>query len=338
MYFSINKGTNISHWLSQHLKGDNFKKRFSEKDCNFLADFGFDHIRIPFEEQVLWGKSGILNKEALAMLHRGVEWALNSNLNVVLDLHSTYSHHFCMEDKNTLFSDPEAQKRFGQIWSFISDEFRYLPADKVAYELLNEPVAKNHSDWNTVLQIPYHILREKEPDRVIAIGSNRWCQAVTFPFFTPPENDKNIILVFHYYNPMALTHYKASWIKYLKDYSGPVNYPGIPYSADELNKMPVDMREYMESENDYFASEVMKKQLMPVLEKGVEMNLKLWCNEFGVISSAPKTLAQQWYKDLFTLFADYNIAWTNWDFKGGFGIIDADNNLTINGKNLKQWC
>jgi len=332
MNFSINKGTNISHWLSQHLKGDDFKKRFSERDCSFLAELGFDHIRIPFEEQVLWREDGQKNNEAWDMLHQGVDWALVNNLNVVLDLHSTYSHHFCRQNENSLFSDIKAQKHFAEIWKSVALEFEDLPLDRVAFELLNEPVAKSNSDWNKTLLFPYNAIRETQPERIIAIGSNRWCQAVTFPYFTPPEDDENLILVFHYYNPMGLTHYKASWMEFLKDYQGKIQYPGQIYPDAELLSLPEDLKGFLEKENSYFNADVMKKQLMPVLDKGKSLNLKLWCNEFGVILNAPTKIAEQWYDDLFALFEQYDIAWTNWDFKGGFALVDSDNTLTQNGR------
>ena len=334
MNFKLRRGTNISHWLSQRLPNDNYLKRFSKNDCEMLAELGLDHLRLPFEEQILWDEKGNKINESWDLLHKGIDWTLKYGINVILDLHSTRTHHFIAKSENELFSDKEAPYKFAEIWRKLSDEFSSLPTDKVAYELLNEPVASDPEDWNRVLQFPYKAIREKEKSRVIAIGSNKWCQAVTYPDFKPPQNDSNIILVFHYYNPMAVTHYKASWIQFLKTYNGPINYPGKPYPESEIQKADKDLQDFLRKENDFFDISVMKQQLKPVLDKADKMNLKLWCNEFGVINSAPKNIAEKWYHDILSIFNKHDIAWTNWDFKGGFAIFDQNNIPTENAKFL----
>ena len=61
--FVINRGTNISHWLSQSdRRGEARKAWFTEQDVAFIASLGFDHIRIPIDEEQMWDEQG--NKEA----------------------------------------------------------------------------------------------------------------------------------------------------------------------------------------------------------------------------------------------------------------------------------
>ncbi len=79
----------------------------------------------------------------------------------------------------------------------------------LAYEILNEAVADDPEDWNKLLNKVTAAIREKEPERKIVAGSNRWQNAGTFPDLKFPKNDKNIILSFHFYTPMTLTHHKA---------------------------------------------------------------------------------------------------------------------------------
>ena len=53
--FRLKRGTNISHWLSQSTRrGKNRAAFFTEKDVTFIASHGFDHIRIPVDEEQLW--------------------------------------------------------------------------------------------------------------------------------------------------------------------------------------------------------------------------------------------------------------------------------------------
>ena len=53
--FELHRGINISHWLSQ--SGDRGEKRatkFTREDVKFLAESGYDHLRIPIDEEQMF--------------------------------------------------------------------------------------------------------------------------------------------------------------------------------------------------------------------------------------------------------------------------------------------
>ncbi len=53
--FHISRGVNISHWLSQSsTRGQRRQEYFTEKDVAFIAGLGYDHIRLPVDEEQLW--------------------------------------------------------------------------------------------------------------------------------------------------------------------------------------------------------------------------------------------------------------------------------------------
>src|SRR4051794_2085831 len=55
--FSIKRGTNIAHWLSQSEKrGQERAEFFTKKDIDFIKSAGFDHIRLPVDEEQLVGQ------------------------------------------------------------------------------------------------------------------------------------------------------------------------------------------------------------------------------------------------------------------------------------------
>src|SRR5437762_10905675 len=57
--FFIKRGTNIAHWLSQsNRRGIDRSSFFTEKDIGFIKSAGFDHIRLPVDEQQLWDSAG----------------------------------------------------------------------------------------------------------------------------------------------------------------------------------------------------------------------------------------------------------------------------------------
>src|SRR5215217_153351 len=63
--FTYKRGTNISHWLSQsNRRAEERLKFFTEKDVQYLAGIGFDHLRIPVDEEQLWKENGEKDAEA----------------------------------------------------------------------------------------------------------------------------------------------------------------------------------------------------------------------------------------------------------------------------------
>jgi endoglucanase len=328
--FEIRRGTNISHWLSQsHARGEERRRRFSREDSTRLADLGFDHLRLPIDEEQMWAADGTRNPEAWDLLDQGIDWCEEDGMRAIIDLHILRCHHFTDTERNSLFTDPNAAAHFAECWRDLSNGLRTRSNDRVAYELLNEPVADDPDDWNRVLRAPYEVVRSEEPDRVIAVGSNRWNNVATYPDFSPPKGDRNVILVFHYYNPMLVTFHTAPFWKGLCDYKGPIQYPGRPVPEAGLKALEPQLRERIDAENQHFDISVMEKSLQPALKKAGEMNVPLWCNEFGVYKQTPDDIRKAWYRDFVSVLDKYNIPWTNWDFRGEFGLLDKHNNPTV---------
>ena len=331
MSFKIQRGTNISHWLSQSPeRGEKRRQRFTREDVIRLKDIGCDHLRLPVDEDQMWDENNAKEPEAWDLLNQGLDWCREADLRAIVDLHILRSHHFVDEGgANSLFTDPAESERLGQCWRELACELRNRSNDWVAYELMNEAIADDPEDWNRVLKIPYNVIRENEPERLIAIGSNKWCQLPTFPYFKVPENDPNIFLVFHFYNPMLITHYQAPWCSQTRDYAGPIQYPGQPVPPEVLSTLEPEIRAKVENSNDSYDINSMAQALSPALEMAERLNLKLWCNEFGVINKAPDDVRKKWYQDFIAVLDKHNIAWSNWDFRGEFGLYDGNNDPTV---------
>ena len=313
--FKIKRGTNIAHWLSQSEKrGDERATFFTEKDVLYIADAGFDHIRLPVDEQQLWDSTGKRNDDAFQLLDNFMNWANKAGLRVVLDLHILRSHHFNEEEK-PLWTKPEAQDKFIQLWKDLASAVNKWPNGMVAYEFLNEPVADDPEQWNRLLARVDDSIRSWEPERTLVIGSNRWQSANTFDQLKIPANDKNILLSFHFYEPFHLTHYKASWTE-LKDFDGTVQYPGqIVVNGQKPEEKRVYNRDTLE------------KMMAKPIHLADSLKLPLYCGEFGVIDGSPRESKEAWYKDMVAIFDKHNIAYANWNYKSGsFGIVDVQMN------------
>jgi endoglucanase len=329
MRFTLGRGTNISHWLSQSAaRGDERRRRFTREDVERLAALGLDHLRLPVDEEQLWDDQGAPHEEAWDLLQEGMDWLLEAGLNAVVDLHILRTHHF-NEGPKPLFTEAAAAQAFAECWHKISERLRDRPLDRVAYELLNEAVADDPADWNRVLHLAYRDVRALEPKRCLVLGSNRWNSVAQYEFLDVPADDRDIILTFHYYHPMPVTHYRAPWTWQLKDYKGPIQYPGLAVPQEAFNALPPDQQRRVGGVNTLGGAAVMEADLMWPLAVAARTGLPLYCGEFGVVANAPDAIRAAWLKDFLAVMARHGIAWANWDFRGDFGLFTADNRKTV---------
>ena len=327
--FIIKKGTNISHWLSQsEARGEKRKNYFTEKDVAYLANIGFDHIRIPVDEMQLWLENGQQDQEGFNLLTQSLDWCKKHNLKAVVDLHILRSHHFNEKEK-PLWTKPEAQERFFQCWRDLSKELRKYPVNDVAYELMNEPVADNPEDWNKLVEKAVSVIRQLEPTRKIVIGSNRWQNPDTFDQLRIPANDKNIILSFHMYEPFLLTHHTASWTG-IKDYKGPVNYPGVIVKDEDLKGLPDSLQAEIKRNKNSYNIDTIRLHFAKPIAIAKKYGLPLYCGEWGCLTTVPDAARFQWFRDVKKVLEENDIGWATWEYKSDFGIINK------NGKEEKE--
>lgn len=332
--FEIVRGVNISHYLSQTDRDDAARKDFfSEKDIEQIASIGYDHIRLPLDEKNMWEEDGQKKPLAFKALHDVISWSQNHGLRVIVDLHIVRSHYF-NDSYNPLWDEAGEQEKFVNLWLQLSTELKKYSNNMVAYEILNEPVANDPNDWNKLIEITLQNLREQEPERTVVIGSNKWNSVNTFGDLQVPENDPNLILSFHFYSPHVFTHYKAPWSKKVGFYKGPVSYPGSPLKEEDLQKYNNAQVKSLLEDNAEYSKGHMASKLTHAIAVAKKHGLKLYCGEFG---SYPTTLEEDrlaWYDDMVTIFEENDIAWANWDYKGGFGILGQNGTPNKNLTNV----
>jgi endoglucanase len=321
MTLPIQRGTNISHWLSQSdRRGAERKAFFTRDDITRIADWGFDHIRLPIDEEQMWDAAGKQDDEAFGLMESALDWSERAGLKVVVDLHILRSHYFISATEPKLFTDPAEAAKFAELWRQLSARLKRRSNDRVAYELMNEAVATNAKDWNRVAMLAFKAIRDLEPDRTIVLGSNRWNSALTFNELQVPD-DRHTILTFHFYLPMMVTHYQANWWAESALYNGPVQYPGTPIPAANLAAIPEPTRSKLVALNQPYDRHAMVADMAQPLAVSKRTGLSLYCGEFGVYSLTPQPVRLAWYRDIATVFKEYGIAWANWDYKGGFALV-----------------
>jgi len=349
--FRIKRGTNLSHWLSQsEERGEARQQHIQEDDFERLEQLGFDFVRIPIDEVQFWDEDGEKLPEAWNLLTTALDWSVKHHLRAIVDLHIIRSHYFNAVnegagDANTLFTSEKAQQDLINMWYQLSDALKGYSNDSVAYEFMNEPVADEHEQWNQLIVKVHKALREREPQRTLVIGSNRWQGYETMKYLKVPEGDKNIVLSFHYYNPMILTHYGAGWTPIGK-YTGKVNYPGILVSQEDYDAAPDSLKPELEpyTKQEWNIDRI-RADFKDAIDVAKKYDLQLFCGEWGVYEPVDRELAYKWTKDMMDVFDEFNIAWTTWCYDADFGFWDQQKNdykdkglvdILVSGKKLEQ--
>ncbi len=337
--FATHRGTNLSHWLSQDFGWAPREEWITENDIRFIASLGFDHVRLPVDEIVLWKEDGAKDEAAWALLDSALRWIRDAKLRVIVDLHSVRAHHFNAANEggtNTLWTDPAAQDHFLDLWRQLSEHLRAHPVDFLAYEIMNEPTADDPADWNKLVARSMAYIRSVEPERVVVIGGNLWQIPQMLPKLEVPAGDKNIILSMHTYSPLLLTHHKASWVPApIRDYPGPVAYPGPivdrPTFEKLISEYPKDQFNFLDNTTDNWGPERLRLECEPAIARAKELGLQLYCGEFGCLPTVPRKARLAYYRDLVGVFEAAGMAWANWEYKGDFGLAEWHGLKSLDG-------
>lgn len=325
----LKNGVNVSHWLSQTggRSHEDRAKMITKADFDSIAAMGFDFVRLPVDEEELYDEQMNRDSSAFELMHNAIKWSLENNMNIVIDLHIVRSHHFNNENghPNTLFTDPAEQEKIVNIWKDLQKDLAQYPNDRLAYELMNEPVAPTHEAWNLLIEKMIKGIREKEAERTIIVGSNLWQIPQTFDSLRVPENDKYLMLSFHFYEPSLVTHHQAPWTDY-KFYKGAVNYPGMQVTdSAALASLTTEELAKINSMNGEYNKDTMYVHMKKAIDKAESLGLHLYCGEFGAYPYfVDKEVRMRWYNDICDVFHEHDIANCHWCYKGDFPVVNQD--------------
>ena len=329
--FRIEKGINLSAWLSQTSinSGPARLEYFTEFDLKQLASLGFDHVRLPFNENQLYDRNGNRNAETFTIIDNLVGWCKAANMRIILDCHQTAVHDFSKYSSITLFTSREAQDSLVALWEKLAGEFKKYPVELAAYEILNEPNAKENNSWNKVQMRVYRTLRTLEPSRIILLGSNKANKPVNFPDLEVPANDPNIILSFHFYYPYLITHYQANFLKGMEKVNVPLTYPGQLVSDSVIqNTHNAEMLETLVKNNGFFDKEKLQEIMQPAINVARKAGVRLHCGEFGVnFKYQDRQLLARYLRDVVSIFKENNIPFSYWGYRKEFGVFSNDKKI-----------
>ena len=296
------RGVNLGGWMSQcDYSPERLSGFITETDFARIRNWGFDHVRIPIDYNVIQCEDGTMKQEGLERIDGALALCDKYGLHAVLDLHKTQGFSFDAGEHEDGFFESEAyQEKFYAIWECFAARYG-ARHECVMFELLNEVTEKNYLPaWKRISREAVRRIRALAPEVYVLLGSYRWNSAQTLPELDAPYDD-HVIYNFHFYEPHDFTHQGAYWEAPYRDISA-------RFSYDESG-----------AGEAYF-----EDLLAPALEKAEKEGSAPYCGEYGVIDVVPPAEAVKWFRDLHAVFERHGIARSLWSYKEmDFGLADA---------------
>jgi len=145
------KGFNLLDYFSPSLPEDNDPERTTEEDFKWMADWGFDFVRIPmaYPCYLSFDRSKNITKEktcktdpkVLDEIDQLIFMAQKHGLHVSLNLHRGpgYCINAGFHEPFNLWKDKEAQEAFNFHWGMWAARHKNVSPEKLSFDLLNEP-------------------------------------------------------------------------------------------------------------------------------------------------------------------------------------------------------
>jgi len=99
----------------------------------------------------------------------------------------------------------------------------------------------------------------------------------------------------------------------------------LPVDPNEITKLDPETARIVKANNGVYSREKLESLLAKPLALSKKLDLPLYCGEWSALSTVPRQARMQWYRDMRANLEKHNIAWANWDYRGGFGFVGRGN-------------
>lgn len=314
------KGVNLTNWFQVgNAKQIQFTK-YTKQDFENIQGLGCDVIRLPINLHFMTdgAPAYVLDPLFLSFLNEAVNWAEELGMHLILD-----NHTFDPADD----TDPNIGEVLEKVWIQMATHFKDR-SELIYYEVLNEPHGISDVLWNNIQQNIVTAIRNIDTKHTIVIGPASWNSYNNLAAM-PEYQDDNLLYTFHFYDPFIFTHQGASWV-------GPSMEPlaGVPfpYAAAQMPIFPNSLNgSWIESSFNNYNNDGKLATVKSLIDIAVDFrearNVPIYCGEFGVyIPNSQKEDRVYWYEEVRKYLEEKNIAWTMWDYHGGFGLFEAGGN------------
>lgn len=286
----LGRGVNLGNFLEAPREGA-WGGTLQEDYFPTIKKAGFATIRVPirWSAHVSTAPDYTIDPAFMGRVDWVVAQARRNGLQAILDYHHD----------DALAKDPDAMGDcFVAIWKQIAEHYKAEPPS-ILFELLNEPSNKlDASHWNILLSRTLAIVRASNPTRAVVIGPVQWNGIDSLPQLILPDDDHNLIVTVHFYNPMKFTHQGASWVH------GSDAWMGTTWEGTDAEKQAVT------TAFDKAAA------------WGNAHQRPVFLGEFGAFSKGDMDSRARWTAFVARTAELHHFSWAYWEFCSGFGAYD----------------
>jgi len=329
MALSLRRGVNLTHWLTRQNLRDrqNLDRYVNADDFAHIAGWGADHVRLLVDFEFLESESSHrLHPLGTEMLDRAIVWTRRAGLSLVIALRGAPGMEFNRPQECAIWTDIETQRRFASIWRRLAGRCHSPDCEHVAFDLLDRPPAPSAEAWGGLARMGLNAIRAVDESRVVLVGAMRH-QPGLLQFAVLFANDPYILYAFSFFHPWIFTHQRwEGWESYQR-LELIVDYPSrLPDLSAEAEKLAIadlkrEVLQYSEAQLD---ADLLDAALLPARVFRRKENVPVYCAAYGVCSSAPRAACVRWLRDVRGLLARHDIGWAVWEYKGDFGLLNAD--------------
>lgn len=327
---ALSKGVNLSNWFNDYSSTAEYSTRFTAASMQNIKSLGFTYVRVPIGNTILYNATNPsqLNNANLSKVDAGVKSAIDAGLGVTINLHPWQNNM-----DSLLAADAAAVTKVAAYWKTMAAFFKKYPADKLFFEVYNEPHAsaaglttQPKTWWQNVQQQLIAAIRTETTDHYVIAGGEEWNNINGLVLLQPYAFPK-VIYNFHFYDPFLFTHQGATWAGWEPALLGRnIPYPSSPENVSSLVNAATNQN--LKDELSWYGSQ---RYNIDSLDKWVKRavnwaninNVPVICNEFGSYKPfAPRQSRINYIKDIRTVLERNKIGWAMWEYDEGFGLID----------------
>lgn len=276
----------------------------NHRALEIMREHGFNFVRVPFDYR-FW---------TLDSADYSFEESVFETVDRYLAACREYGHHlslnihrgpgYCINsnhiERHNLWLDEIAQEAFIRLWTTLARRYRGVSSAELSFDLINEPpdvgqYGMTRDIHQALIRRVVSEIRAVDPDRTIVIdglaGGN---------LAMPELSDLGVVMSGRGYQPMSVSHYRASWWSGSIGMTRPIYpdcfYEGVWWDRDAIVAYYEPWR------------------------KLEEMGVTVHIGEFGCYEYTPQSVALAWFKDLFSVYREFGWGFGLWEFEGAFGI------------------
>jgi len=328
----LRRGINASEWFAQvyDKRGytkEHFQNWTNTEDIALIKSMGFDHVRLSVNPQPMMAdhRPEEISAEYLGYLDSAVKMILDHGLAVVIDLHPE------SDFKARLAKDDTFVQEFSDFWRALARHYSSWDADRVFFEILNEPELSDRFRWYGVQAKLAAAIREGAPQQTIIATGARWSDDDELVFIEPLR-DPDVIYNFHFYEPHIFTHQGATWGTYFWHWVKGLHYPSSPEAAAKTAAGvadAVDRLAVIRYGQDHWDAARIDAEVSQVADWAGKRGVSVVCNEFGVYrANADPHDREAWIHDVRAALEQHGMGWAMWDYSGSFGLVSKKDGQT----------